>query len=159
MAANQEQGFCAAAAGVLVAARAGTLATSVGGIPHAALVTPALNLHGQVVLLLSDLSLHTKQLRQNPNCALLVAAPALDKNPQTAPRLTVSGRAEIVNDTITAQQYLKTHPYAELYYGFGDFHFWKLVLNDAHYVGGFGRAAGLDIAALQHEIMSLLESG
>ena len=159
MAANQERNFYGQAAALLAGARMGTLATSVEGIPHAALVTPALDRQGRVVVLLSELSSHTKQLRRNPNYALLVAGPALDENPQTAPRLTLSGHAEVLNDVNTASGYLKTHPYAELYYGFGDFHFWRLSLKDAYYVGGFGRAARLEIAALQHEIMSILESG
>ncbi len=70
MAANQEQ-MVRDAAALMLGARSATLATAANGIPHAALVTPALDDDAQPLLLLSDLSTHTAQLRANPACALL----------------------------------------------------------------------------------------
>ena len=154
MAANQVQAFYAPAAGLLLAARVGTLATSAGNLPHAALVTPALGAHGWPVLLLSELSAHTRQLRQNPACALLVAGPAPEANPQTAPRLVLTGVAQPTNDPDAAARFLQLHPYAQQYAGFADFNFWELRVQGAHYVGGFAAAAALDAAALQQEIKS-----
>jgi len=159
MAANQEQAFCAQAAALLVGCRVGTLATVSGGIPYAALVTPALDAQGQVLLLLSDLSAHTRHLRENPACALLVTGIATDANPQTAPRVTLRASAQLCVKRDVEEAYLRTHPYAALYAGFADFNFWRLILNDAHFVGGFAAAATLDIAALQHEIKSQTGSG
>jgi len=156
MAANQERNFCAEAAALLAAAQAGSLATVSGGIPHAALATPALDASGGVVLLFSELSAHTRHLRANPACALLVTGSARDENPQTAARILLTGEAVQCDAPQARAAFLQKHPYAKLYCDFGDFHFWRLVVKDAHYVGGFAAAARLDIAALQHEINLLL---
>jgi heme iron utilization protein len=156
MAANQERDFYRQAASLLVASRTGTLATISGGAPHAALVTPALGADGAPVFLFSELSAHTRHLRANPACALLITGPPVNENPQTAPRILLSGSAQPINDPAAARRFLKTHPYAKLYSGFGDFHFWRLIADDAHYVGGFAAAATLEIAALQHKIIHIL---
>jgi len=155
MAANQERSFVREAAVLLAGARAGSLATVADGAPHAALVTPALDERGDVLLLLSDLSAHTKHLRANAAAALLVTGAAASENPQTSPRLLVSGEAAIVADAAARELYLRFHPYAAGYADFTDFHFWKLTLKAAHYVGGFAAAAPLDPAALRHEINAL----
>jgi putative heme iron utilization protein len=57
---------------LLRAARAGTLASSAQGQPFASLVTPACAPDLSVLLLLSDLSEHTRHLRADPRCSLLV---------------------------------------------------------------------------------------
>jgi putative heme iron utilization protein len=155
MAVNQERDFVREAAALLAGARAGTLATvTPGGLPHAALVTPALDPAGNPLLLLSELSAHTRNLRHNPACALLVTGTAADENPQTAWRLMLSAHAAVA-PAEAAASYLKTHPYAELYSGFADFHFWLLTLKEAYFVGGFAAAAALPVAALHHEIKRL----
>lgn len=156
MAANQERDFYRQAASLLAGARTGTLATISGGAPHAALVTPALGADGAPILLLSELSAHTRHLRANPACALLITGAPSDENPQTAPRILLSGIAQPTDDPDAANRFLKTHSYAKLYSGFGDFHFWRLIPDGAHYVGGFAAAATLEIAALQHEIIHIL---
>ena len=78
---------------LLRAARMAALASSAGGQPFASLVTPACAPDLSVLLLLSDLSEHTRHLRAEPRCSLLVAGPAEGANPQTAPRLTLTGLA------------------------------------------------------------------
>ncbi|GLR65622.1 hypothetical protein GCM10010909_03000 [Acidocella aquatica] len=159
MAANQERNFYSEAAGLLTAARSATLATTTAaGLPHAALVTPALDAEGGPILLLSDLAAHTKNLRANPACALLVTGAAVDENPQTAPRLLLSGTARITTDPASRERFLRAHPYASQYAGFADFHLWRVVVNDAHYVGGFAAASRLRLAALQHEINRIFEN-
>ncbi len=160
MAANQERNFNREAARLLAAARAGTLAsTTAAGLPHAALVTPALDAGGAPILLLSDLAAHTRNLRANPACALLVTGAPVDDNPQTTPRLLLSGNAELLSDDAEARaRFLRAHPYAGQYVDFGDFHLWRLAVNDAHYVGGFAAASRLRIAALQHEINRIFEN-
>ncbi len=111
---------------LLRAARVGTLATQSGGYPFAGLVTPATTPELSVLLLLSDLSEHTKQLRRDPRCALLVAGPAAEGNPQTTPRVTVSGSAAIADEAGLRARFLAVHPYAGLYAGFGDFYLWRI---------------------------------
>ena len=51
-----------------------------------------------MLLLLSDLAEHTRHLRAEPRCSILVGGAAAEANPQTAPRVTVTGVAGIVDD-------------------------------------------------------------
>ncbi len=159
MAANQERNFTREAAELLLAARTGTLATIEAGWPHVSLITPALGPDNTVLLLLSELSAHTRHLRADPRCALLVAGIAADENPQTTPRLSLRGTASPGVDDAARAAYLQHHPYAAFYAGFADFHFWTFQPEQAFYVGGFAAAASLQIAALQQEIDTILRKG
>jgi putative heme iron utilization protein len=133
---------------LLRAARAATLATTAQGQPFASLVTPATTADLSVVLLLSSLSEHTRHLRADPRCALLVTGPAAGPNPQTAPRLTITGVAEPDPDPALKARFLAVHPYAQLYADFGDFAVWRVRPLAALFVGGFARAVRLRAAAL-----------
>lgn len=134
---------------LLRAARAGTLATARDGQPYAALVTPATAPDFSVLLFLSTLSEHTRQLAADPRCALLVSGMATDKNPQTAPRLTITGLAEQVNAPALKARWLAVHPYAALYADFADFALWRIAPMAANLVGGFARATRLRQADLR----------
>jgi hypothetical protein len=137
-----------AARKLLRVARAGTLATSMQGQPFASLVTPATAPDLAVLLLLSDLSERTRHLRADPRCSVLVCGAATEANPQTAPRVTVTGLAETVTDAALKARYLAVHPYAALYAGFGDFALWRIRPLNGLYVGGFAQAARLRAADL-----------
>jgi putative heme iron utilization protein len=129
-----------AARKLLRAARAGTLASGTDGQPFASLVTPACAPDLSLLLLLSDLSEHTRHLRAEPRCAVLVAGAAETANPQTAPRVTVTGLAEPIDDPALKARWLAVHPYGALYADFGDFHLWRIRPRAALFVGGFARA-------------------
>jgi putative heme iron utilization protein len=128
---------------LLRAARAATLSTSAQGQPFASLVTPATAPDLSVLMLLSSLSEHTRHLRADPRCALLVSGPAASANPQTAPRLTVTGIAEPDADSALKARFLAVHPYARLYADFGDFAVWRVRPLAGLFVGGFARAVRL----------------
>src|ERR1700689_5241080 len=101
---------------LLRAARSATLATGAdGGQPFASLVTPACAPDLSLLLLLSNLSEHTRHLRAEPRCSVLVAGAPEAANPQTAPRVTVTGMAEMTDDPALKARYLAVHPYASLY--------------------------------------------
>ena len=134
---------------LLRGARAGVLATQSAGQPFAALVTPAVAPDLSILLLLSSLSEHTRQLQAEPRCALMVqAAPATAANPQTAPRATITGLAELHDVKAARARWLAIHPYGALYAGFGDFALWRIVPRGAQFVGGFARAARPRLADL-----------
>ena len=133
---------------LLRAARSATLATSTAGQPFAALVTPAPAPDLSVLLLLSGLSEHTRHLRADPRCALLVMGEPADANPQTAPRLTLTGVAEPAPDAALKARWVARHPYAGFYAGFADFTLWRLRIGGAQFVGGFARAHRLPLADL-----------
>ena len=114
------------------------------GHPSASLVSFALDEDRNPVLLVSSLSSHTSQLRQDPRCALLVGEPGKG-DPLAHPRVTISCTADFIvrpsaeHDRLRPL-YLKRQPKAELYIDFGDFTFVKLTPLAASLNGGFGKA-------------------
>jgi len=124
------------------------LATSAAGQPFASLVTPACMPDGSLLLLLSRLSEHTRHLMADARCSVMVSGVAESLNPQTAPRVTVTGLAEVVAEPALKARYLAVHPYASLYADFGDFATWRIKPVAALLVGGFARAHRLKAAEL-----------
>lgn len=133
---------------LLRAVRAGTLATSAQGQPFASLVTPACAPDLSLLLLLSELSEHTRHLRADPRCSVLVCGAAEAANPQTAPRITVTGVADVAAEPALQAHYLAVHPYAALYADFADFALWRVRPMAGLMVGGFARATRLRAADL-----------
>lgn len=133
---------------LLRAARVGTLATSARGQPFASLVTPACAPDLSLLLLLSRLSEHTRHLMADPRCSVLVSGPPETVNPQTAPRVTATGVAQMIEDPSAKVRFLAVHPYASLYSEFGDFGMWRIRPAEALLVGGFARAHRLNQADL-----------
>jgi putative heme iron utilization protein len=140
---------------LLRAARSGCLATNAKGQPFASLVTPACMPDGALLLLLSRLSEHTRHLMADARCSVMVNGVPTSENPQTIPRVTVTGVAEVVDDPTLKARYLAVHPYASLYADFGDFATWRIMPKAGLLVGGFGRAARLMAADLVPEARSV----
>ena len=78
----------------------------------------------------------------------MVIGEAEGPNPQTAPRLTVTGLAERIEDAALKARWLAMHPYAALYADFGDFALWRIRPAGGLFVGGFARATRLRQAEL-----------
>jgi hypothetical protein len=132
-------------------AASATLATVAEGQPFASLVTPAAAPDLSPLLWLSTLSEHTRQLKAEPRCALLFTGEAETANPQTAPRVTLTGLAEPVPEAevrALKARWLARHPYAALYADFADFSLWRIRPGGALLVGGFARATRLRLAEL-----------
>lgn len=134
---------------IIRAAAAATLATQQEGQPFASLVTPACAPDLAPLLWLSTLSEHTRHLQREPRCALLFTSPAETVNPQTAPRVTLTGVAQPITDAGLKARWLARHPYAALYAEFADFALWRITPLGALMVGGFARATRLRLAQLQ----------
>ena len=136
---------------LLRGAPAATLATQQDGQPFASLVTPAWAPGMAALLLISSLSEHTRHLRAEPRCALFVQGTAEGTNPQTAPRVTLTGLAEPVPEgevPALKARWLTRHPYAALYADFGDFALWRIRPVGALLVGGFARAVRIRLGDL-----------
>ena len=110
------------------------------GAPYVSLVTVALDHDLSPVLLLSGLADHTRNLAADRRVSLLFDGTDGHPNPQTGPRVTLSGRAERSDDPRLAARFLARHPGAAQYAGFADFGWWRVVPERVHFVGGFGRA-------------------
>ena len=123
------------------------------GAPMVSRVAVATAPDGTPVSLVSDLSHHTKALKADPVCSLLVGEPGPKGDPLTHPRLTLQCRAEFLRHGAEGHaemraHYLATHPKAGLYIDFADFSFAILRVHDAHLNGGFGKAFRLTPADL-----------
>ncbi|MBE7220653.1 MAG: pyridoxamine 5'-phosphate oxidase family protein, partial [Caulobacteraceae bacterium] len=125
--------------------RAGTLATLTGaGEPFATLVTVATDHDGAPLILVSQLSAHTRHMDKDPRVSLLLAETG-EGDPLAHPRLTLTGTAAKVSEPEARRaaraRFLARHPKAELYADFSDFSFWRIGLEQVHLNGGFARAA------------------
>lgn len=112
--------------------------------PYVSLATVALDHDLSPILLLSGLAEHTRNLMADPRVALLFDGTEGHANPQTGPRVTLLGRAERTADPRLSARFLARHPAAGQYAGFGDFGFWRIIPERAHFVGGFARAVWFD---------------
>jgi hypothetical protein len=97
------------------------------------------------VFLISDLAVHTRNIRHDPRISILFAADSdRRKDPLNAGRVSVLGTAAVTGSAELRDRFLARHPEAALYADFADFSFYAMAMNHAHYVGGFGRIASLD---------------
>ena len=122
------------------AARTATLATLLDdGTPYASLVKPASDMAGRPIILVSRLAWHTRNLEADGRASLLFAAPALNRDPLEATRVTAIGRFAPCARDECAERFLSCHPDAAAYAGFADFSFWRMEVERCHAVAGFGR--------------------
>ena len=135
---------------LLKLAASGTLATlGEDGAPFASLVTVAATPAGEPLLLLSDLALHTRNLKRDPRVSLLLVAPGGEGgDPLAGARLSLSGTIAPDDDDGNRRRFLRRHKEAAGYAGFGDFHLYRISVTGGHLVAGFGRIVELGRNAL-----------
>jgi heme iron utilization protein len=114
-----------------------------GGTPYASLVTVATDPEGRPILLLSGLALHTQNLKADARASLLVDATGLAGDPLAGGRVTLLGRLEQTTAPNARLRFLNRHPVATQYADFGDFAFYQLNVERAHFIAGFGRIVSL----------------
>lgn len=115
------------------------------GVPVVTRIAVVPGPDGTPLALVSDLSNHTRALRADPACSLLVGEPGAKGDPLTHPRLTIQARAAFVardgdDHARLRGHYLARQPKAKLYIDFGDFSLVRLVPTGAFLNGGFGKA-------------------
>jgi|SRR5579871_1106773 len=118
----------------------GALATTLAdGRPYASLVLLAWDLDGAPLLLLSDLAEHSRNLARDPRLALLIDGTTGLADPLAGPRASLIGKAGPIGDERLLARFLARHPSAETYARFADFKLYRVALERAHFVAGFGR--------------------
>ena len=123
-------------------ARRGVLCTLIpeGGFPYGSLVEILPLPDGDVVLFLSRLAEHQHFLQADPRASVVVAPAINDPHALAKPRVTLVGRAEVVEDrTEFADTYAALHPDARGYINFPDFQFYRLHVERIRYIAGFGQ--------------------
>jgi putative heme iron utilization protein len=147
--ATQARRLARAAGQATLATRlAGPQPADVAGWPYASLVLLALETDATPLLLMSDLSEHSRNIAADPRMALLVDGTAGYRDPLAGPRVTLLGRAEPTADARARARFLARHPEASLYAGFADFKLYRVTLLRAHLVAGFGRIHWIDPAEI-----------
>ncbi len=132
-----------AARDLLATERYGILSThsvDVAGYPFGSVTPYALDHRGEPLILISTLAQHTKNIQADPRVSLTVHRPA-EGDPQAGERLTWLADASPVDPADEAAQtrYLAFQPQAADYFGVHDFGLYRLRLQRARYIGGFGR--------------------
>lgn len=123
----------------------GSLATEGrGGYPYVSLVGVAVQPDGTPVMLLSELALHTINIRKDPRVSLLLSEKPKAPDPLQAARLTVTGKVSVIEKGAEIRaRYLARHPEASKYIDFADFSFWSLGIEYGHLVATFGKISDL----------------
>ncbi len=116
----------------------GTLEVEGGG-PYVSLAMLATDPVGAPLLLLSDLADHTRNLKADPRVSLLVDGTLKMSTPLAGARATVQGRIARSDRAEDRARYLARHPDSEMYFGFKDFNLYRVSVERAHLVAGFGR--------------------
>ncbi len=118
-----------------------TLSRKHPGFPFGSLMPFALDPGGQPLFLISNMAMHTQNLKADPRCSLFVGQANADGDPLGTARATLIGRAESVpaNELHSAREaYLVRHENSRYWVDFSDFNFFRLQPVDLYYVGGFG---------------------
>lgn len=130
--------------GLIRAADKAVLSTHLAetGEPYGSLVLAACDHVARPLLLLSDLAVHTANLKADARASLLVDGTAGRRDPLTGARASLQGTVEAVPEAETeplTARFVRRHPSAEIYAGFGDFALYRMIPERAHLVAGFGR--------------------
>lgn len=109
------------------------------GYPFGSVAPFVLDQEGQPLVLISTLAEHTRNIMADCKTSLLVFAGAEDL--QGGARLTLIGDAEQTdkNDPFLRARYLRYFPSAEQYFDAHDFYFYRIQIQQARYIAGFGR--------------------
>lgn len=118
------------------------------GHPYASLVTIATDVDGTPLFLISTLALHTKNLASDGRASLLFDGTDAAGDPLAGGRVTVMGRAMKTMRPGGRERFLMRHEPSRGYADFPDFAFYELVVERAHFIGGFGRIVDIPAADL-----------
>ena len=133
-----------AAKKLLREARSGALASLIppNGDPYCSLVNVATAPDGAPLLLLSKLAVHTKNILADARVSLMLDE-RKERDPLEGARVMLMGTIAQHGDANARQNYLRKHPEAEMFAGFADFAIYRIQIEKAHLVAGFGRIVDL----------------
>lgn len=133
-------------------ARTGALATlNADGSPYASLVTVSTLPDNSPVLFLSNLAKHTANFKRDPRVSLMVAEHR-PGDPLAIGRVSIMGKIAVTDDPAAARRHAARHGAAKGFTKFPDFSWYRIEMESAHLVAGFGRIVGLEGKDLRTEI-------
>jgi putative heme iron utilization protein len=131
---------------LIVKARKGALASLMPktGAPYVSLVNVASDNGGEPVLLLSRLAWHTQNILADNRVCLLITVEGEREDMLAAQRVSLLGQLRMIEASPVQERYFNMHPKARSYAQFADFSFFKLNVDTAHYVAGFGQIVTIE---------------
>src|SRR5277367_279534 len=130
-----------------------TLSRKHPGFPFGSLMPFALDPAGRPIFLISNMAMHTQNLKADPRCSLFVGQANADGDPLGAARATLIGVAEPVpaSDLDSVREtYLARHENSRYWVDFSDFSSFRLQPIDLYYVGGFGVMGWVEAQDYEH---------
>ena len=126
----------------------GVLATiDAEGYPYTSLVEVVFDGDDGFWLLLSDLAVHTRNLRRETRASLLLRGETgTDEEALANPRSSFIGSVSEVDHLREEirEPYLEAHPHAATYIDFSDFSFYRLGVEKVRFIAGFGQMGWID---------------
>jgi putative heme iron utilization protein len=108
------------------------------GFPFGSIVPFAADAACRPIFFISGLAMHTQNLRQDARASLFIAQPDATGDPLRGARVTLIGEASEVSREEVGDTYLARHRNAAYWQSFPDFSYWRLDIQCAYFVGGFG---------------------
>ena len=123
----------------------GTHSTSMPGYPFGSVVPFYLNAAGDAIIYISDIALHTRNIKANDKVSLTIFDPSQDDS-QANGRVTIMGNCSQIEADEVKDQYLRLFPQAKDYEKTHDFNFYVIRTERIRYIGGFGKIHWIDKA-------------
>ncbi|MEW8625454.1 MAG: pyridoxamine 5'-phosphate oxidase family protein [Candidatus Thiodiazotropha sp.] len=118
------------------------------GYPFGSLLPICRDPKGNLLLLISHLAQHTRNLESDPRCSLTLSETGGGDVQQLA-RLTCLTKAEPLNSTAASERYFRYYPTARRYHKELNFNFYKLSVEQYYFIGGFGSARWFDSSRIE----------
>ncbi|CBW25718.1 conserved hypothetical protein [Halobacteriovorax marinus SJ] len=120
--------------------------------PFGAMCPFVLSLEGEVIVLISDIAMHTKNIKESNKVSFSVFTNHA-KNKQASSRICIVGDAHKVEKesdkySLVSKRYLRFFPEAKSYFEAHNFNFYTITPVKAHYVQTFGKIYTFDGALL-----------
>ncbi|TBU82841.1 heme iron utilization protein [Pseudomonas daroniae] len=120
------------------------------GFPFGSVVPYCLDAQGWPLILISRIAQHTRNLKADGKCSLLVGERGAE-DVQAVGRLTLLAEAKMLTEAseieAAAERYYRYFPESHGYHNAHDFDFWRLEPVRWRYIGGFGAIHWLDQVA------------
>lgn len=121
----------------------GFLATQGEASPETSMTPFAMD-QGDILMHLSTLARHTKNVQRQAEVGFMVCTPESEaESPLALPRISFQGCVALVPEAemeVAKAVYLSRIPVAEPLFEFSDFSLFRLSVTDVYWVGGFGSA-------------------
>jgi heme oxygenase (biliverdin-IX-beta and delta-forming) len=116
-----------------------TLSKKFDGHPFGSICPYLVDHDGSLLILISDLAEHTKNIKTDPRVSLITHSQD-DPHIQAQGRVAVIGTAHLVPERkATSRRYLRYFPEAATYLALQDFQFYRISPQAIRYIGGFGK--------------------